>query len=364
MLNPSQDLAYLRALTGQEDPIVHAQTVPDRPGAADAQSLHGYYSDLRGTLQDFNTEHSGVFVAVNEIAGNRRLKEHVTRVRALFVDDDNGTLDPKALPVKPSIIVRSRAGHHCYWLVSDCSLEDFIPAARALARVLKTDPKVATLERILRIPGYNNWKEGAQFQVTLVEAHPELVYKTADVLAGLGVDITEEDRVPLSTKKDAPPVVGEAPAGPVKLSRVQELLLETKLFKWAVAKANFVNRTAWFGLATNLVASAQREGALDAKLLASARVAFHHVSKPYLGYDAHATDAFFDDVVRHFSGPVGYTVFAKEKVPADVCKPGDGEAWAPIHDAWARWRAEREGDDPPVMVDRDARLRRLEEAGL
>lgn len=333
----TQDIDYLKVLTGSADPIIHAQTVPDRTGAPDAKNLHGYYSDLQGTLKDFNAQHCGVFVAVNEIAGNRRLKEHVTRVRALFIDDDNGTLEPATLGVKPSILVKSRAGYHAYWLVDDCPIEEFISNARALARVLNTDPKVATLERILRVPGYYNWKNGTSVEVKLLEADAGRVYKTSDVLTGLGVVVTEEDRVPLTSKKDVPDVIGDEPTGPVELTALQRLLLETPLFKWAVAKANFVNRTAWFGLATNLVATAQKDDGLDARWLASARKAFHEVSKPYVAYDKHKAEAFFTDVVRHFAGPMGYEAFAKEGVPKTACAPEKDEH-APIHTAWAMWR--------------------------
>lgn len=121
-------------------------------------------------LAAMNDRRAGVFVAVNEIDGDRRRAEKVARVRALFADFDGVDL-PETWDIEPSIIVNSSAGKfHVYWLVDgEFPREEFPDAQRAIAGHYGTDGKVCDLPRVLRVPGF--WhKKGDAYQVRIVEA--------------------------------------------------------------------------------------------------------------------------------------------------------------------------------------------------
>jgi hypothetical protein len=61
---------------------------------------------------------AGVFITVNETDGKGRKKENITRVRAVFQEDDDGF--DGVFPLEPSMVVESSPGHfHRYWLVAD-----------------------------------------------------------------------------------------------------------------------------------------------------------------------------------------------------------------------------------------------------
>ena len=174
---------FIRTLTGSGLSPFTAQLFDD---SADkdwrrARVLHGTLAELADTLGAANRDGCGVFIAVNETNLCGRKAANVIRVRALFVEFDGNM--PAAFHLDPSIVVQSRAGWHCYWIVTDCGLDDFRQAQQRLARHYGSDPVVHDLPRVMRLPGFWHRKR-EPFMVELLEA-PGHRYSTAAVLDGI-----------------------------------------------------------------------------------------------------------------------------------------------------------------------------------
>lgn len=118
--------------------------------------LHGTLEDHAETLAELNRRGAGIFVMANQGNGRGRKTEHVTGVRALFIDLDGAPLEPvtTATLAPHAIVETSSEKWHAYWLVADCPLAEFKPLQQALARRFNADAKVCDLPRVMRIPGF------------------------------------------------------------------------------------------------------------------------------------------------------------------------------------------------------------------
>jgi len=107
---------------------------------------------------------AGVFVTVNETNLHGRKKTDITRVRAFWQEDDEGT-GKDVLPIepKPSITVKSSPGRfHRYWLISDGRLPGYEAKFADLMSVMvsryASDPNAKDISRVLRLPGFYHSK--------------------------------------------------------------------------------------------------------------------------------------------------------------------------------------------------------------
>src|SRR5260370_41498588 len=121
---PRQDArsarAFIEALTGSADSEVTFQPFDnnnDRKLSSLARVLHGTLSAHWPELVRLNEAGAGVFVMVNAGDGKGRTEKNVQALRALFIDADSGELEPAALELAPSIVVRSKKGLHAHWRV-------------------------------------------------------------------------------------------------------------------------------------------------------------------------------------------------------------------------------------------------------
>ena len=65
---------------------------------------------------DLYAQGAGVWVTINDTDGNGRKAKAVTRVRAVWQEDDDGFEGD--FPIEPSLVVETSPGHyHRYWLV-------------------------------------------------------------------------------------------------------------------------------------------------------------------------------------------------------------------------------------------------------
>ena len=142
----SVDLAssrrFLEVLVGDADQAVTWQTFDDDPERKDnrlAQMRHCTLDAAASWLEGLSDRGAGVFVTVNETDGNGRKVSNIQRVRALFIDQDDGPL-PERWALQPSIIVQRAAQKwHAYWLMQDLPLEQFRAAQIWLACHFQTD---------------------------------------------------------------------------------------------------------------------------------------------------------------------------------------------------------------------------------
>ncbi|MBO6936766.1 MAG: hypothetical protein JJ863_17485 [Deltaproteobacteria bacterium] len=185
----TQALEFIGCLTGSAEPASQPMTFQliddsrERRGTdaeLPSEILHGSLDELSGKLSRANDLGLGIFATVNETDLKGRKKSNITRVRAFFVDADEGEPDVSALP--PSMTVRSKAGPHHYWLaLGRPELEEFPRLQRQLAKVLGTDPMVNDLPRVMRVPGFMHMKSDPHL-VTLEDFDPGRRYSSAQIM--------------------------------------------------------------------------------------------------------------------------------------------------------------------------------------
>ena len=144
--------------------------------------------DAIAEFQQLNaSRHNCHFGANPRIADGGSKSEDVAAVRCLFADFDGGAsveharqqIDKAGLPT-PTAVMTSGGGVHCYWRL-DRPLErlaDFNRLQQDLARAVGSDGKVKDLARLMRLPGFINWKPEYDNKplASLVDVDPARVY--------------------------------------------------------------------------------------------------------------------------------------------------------------------------------------------
>jgi Primase C terminal 2 (PriCT-2)/Protein of unknown function (DUF3987)/RepB DNA-primase from phage plasmid len=107
---------------------------------------------------------AGVFITVNETDLTGRKSENITRVRAVWQEDDDGHGGP--FPLDPSLVVESSPGHfHRYWQVSDHwpaddrGRGDFAAVMARMVTSYGSDHRAKDISRVLRLPGFLHRKD-------------------------------------------------------------------------------------------------------------------------------------------------------------------------------------------------------------
>jgi hypothetical protein len=117
-------------------------------------------------LRDQADVYFGVAPRAEQASG----KAAIDVVQTLWVDLDPDSpglpIDIMSFPLTPSIVVSSGRGYHVYWVLTE---PIDVPRAerlnRGLAEHLGTDPRVANADRILRVPGTINHKDGSDVRL-------------------------------------------------------------------------------------------------------------------------------------------------------------------------------------------------------
>ena len=179
---------WVEVLTGNAGAVMHWQTFDDLKAKRKhlGRGFEGSLDSVLTQLVDLQRQGAGVFVCVNGVApGHPRQAQYVQAVRALFIDHDakDGPLraDPMAADCKPSMVVQSGGGRHYFWLVHNCSPEQFNQAQRQLIAFYGSDKSIHDLPRVMRVPGFMHQK-GEPLPVT-IEASDATMYGLATVLA-------------------------------------------------------------------------------------------------------------------------------------------------------------------------------------
>ena len=112
---------------------------------------------VKNDLIRYNQQGYGIYVAVNEIDhSGRRKQENVTRIRAVFEDNDTPHAVPPVYPLQPSFEVESSPGKfHRYWVLNDAMTKaDFAEVTKTLIRTCHSDPACKDPNRVLRLAGF------------------------------------------------------------------------------------------------------------------------------------------------------------------------------------------------------------------
>ena len=160
--------------------------------------------DLIGCLRAANDAGLNVSMAINEITGDKRQSENVTKIHAVFIDidDDANTLQSlKALPLPPHIVIQTSPGRlHAYWFVTGCPVSQFSAVQKALAKRFDTDHSVSDLARAMRLAGTHNRKYGNAFLCKIVHELTSAPVSVSTVIRKLKLDV---NAVPDATAKNA-----------------------------------------------------------------------------------------------------------------------------------------------------------------
>ena len=142
------------------------------------KGFHGGFRDNWQKLAPLNEVGAGIFVAVNATDGQGRKKGNIIALRAWWADIDlKYAAEPldlvsllSALPLAPSMIVKTPGGWHLYWLANEpmpCDSdarrgehEGELKAIQASLAQFGADPKVCDVSRVLRLPGFFHRKQG------------------------------------------------------------------------------------------------------------------------------------------------------------------------------------------------------------
>ncbi len=153
-------------------------------------------------LKQSNKNGHNVYFTVNETNGKGRTAKDITRIRALFADDDTPRAEPRQdWPMPPSIIVRTSKvdegnKYHYYWLTSTTNFDEWERCMLGLIDRYKTDISIHDISRIMRLPGFVNNKNKSRSKVI---ENNGTAYKWTDVIKAFP-PVDREKRVKLLNK--------------------------------------------------------------------------------------------------------------------------------------------------------------------
>lgn len=193
MLEPDQRQAIEHLMLLDEEAECFTFQTFDDNSDRDSRRLtsvrHGSITDpnLWAELVRLNQAGAGVFVTVNETNGKGREGSDITRIRALWQEDDG---DGKPLPVEPHIVIQSSPGkYHRYLLVDGLEVDAFEPLQRVLVETYGSDPKAKDRSRVLRLAGFFHQKvdsrkglDGTPRMVRVLEHSGALPYSRDAIL--------------------------------------------------------------------------------------------------------------------------------------------------------------------------------------
>jgi len=153
-------------------------------GADKRQSFFDSIYPAATTAYDLCQQGIDVYCGVNTRVGKGGKKSNVKYINSFHAEIDYGTLGHnkktehathddalkaiKEFPVKPTIIVHSGGGFHCYWVLDmpieildqgDCTIETIEGINLTLCKKLGGDVGTQDISRVLRVPGTYNFKD-------------------------------------------------------------------------------------------------------------------------------------------------------------------------------------------------------------
>ena len=181
---------FLEALGGGTFTFQTVRESPDSSGLSELDRVrHGTLAMRGDELARLNTKGAGIFVMVALGDGKGRKNKNVTKIRAVFVDLDGAPLEPLlTCAAPPHIVVETSPGrYHAYWLMKDCSPQQFRSVQRTLAVRFNGDPSVCDPARVMRLPGFWHQK-AAPFQTRIDQIVPDLTaYNLATLIEKLNL---------------------------------------------------------------------------------------------------------------------------------------------------------------------------------
>ena len=146
-------------------------------------ALHDYDEKLKrkgafeineNQIEKFNKLGYGIYWTLNEYKG-RRLAQNITKINYWIADIDEGTKEEQlkriqSLWLKPSFVVETKKGFHCYWEAENATLENYKKIELGIIEKLKADKACKDPVRLLRMPYcYHQKDKNNPFLVQIIE---------------------------------------------------------------------------------------------------------------------------------------------------------------------------------------------------
>ena len=177
LLSPSE---YVLALHRPEDRV--ALLLRNRPrGQTMQRILPGEVvasSPFQDWLRERNESGADVFLGMNPLRPNTfsRTKECILEIRHIYLDlDEDGSASLHAIrttgdvPVPNFVLDTSPEKNQVVWRVDGLDREQAELLLRSLAVQFRGDPAATDVSRVLRVPGFRNWKYNERFLVRAIQ---------------------------------------------------------------------------------------------------------------------------------------------------------------------------------------------------
>lgn len=170
--------------------------------------LHDYDLELKkkgafvvtpDQAERLNKKGYGVFFEPNTFKGARR-KENLVKIKYWLADMDDGTKEEQMnridkIRYKPSIIVETKKGYHCYWAAIDATKEKYRTIEKGLIAALKADKGCKDMTRLLRVPGFYHMKDkDSPYLIKIIWKRKD-EYREAEMLFGFPVPVVKSKTV-------------------------------------------------------------------------------------------------------------------------------------------------------------------------
>jgi hypothetical protein len=170
----SQAQRYVQALGGI-DSIEFFRALPHATTAKGAQvpkgrKFVGTLDEVAAKLSRWNvSKRCGIYVSANQTNGRGNTKSDLVKPRAIFIDDDQGLVDPSKFPFPPSITIETSPGRYQYiWRVNGMEWAMWDGVQARMVQSWDCDPNAARRNQLLRVPGFYHLKR-APFMSRIVE---------------------------------------------------------------------------------------------------------------------------------------------------------------------------------------------------
>lgn len=178
---------FLTLLTGEIDPVVTWQIFYDEKGVEKKELATHFDQTLSGALPLIKWSQErfcGIYVCLNVTDGLGRNNHNIVRYRAVFADFD-GMEEPEWTLAPHFVTKRDTTHGHAFWLVSDIVTdEQFMCLQHRIHMVYKTDHQVSDPARIVRVAGFNHYKDirnPKQYTITDDNTDGDHKYTTLDI---------------------------------------------------------------------------------------------------------------------------------------------------------------------------------------
>ncbi len=180
-----ETLAFLAALVEDIATPLSWRAFSDTVRGAPAYTWYGSFDAVVNDLVAKQRLGYGVFVVVNETRPNGHDDASVVAPRAAFVDGDNIPL-PETWALPPTLIVcRDDTHWHAYWTTEEGEdIARFRAVQKRLLAYYGTDVQVVNESRVMRVAGFQHFKNPVNPQMYRVLKHaPAAVYTFDQLLA-------------------------------------------------------------------------------------------------------------------------------------------------------------------------------------